>query len=500
MLRFCPYWLMIHRLATILFLACLTTVQAQFTFADTWGISTVAEPRAVCIQPITLTLTNTSAVTSLSFQYSITNGASFATCAQIPAGGTITVNVFNTAQTSFSATPVYVYSPFTWTGPANSTAPPVEGKSSSKTWSFIYRWGNYGVPEASLPVTIQPATVMVSWGSNSPRPFFTSPILMTFNSGSLTNTGTPAGKPRGELLLMLLNNTGIPRLIKWGTMEMLLSPGSNLIRYDGEVDANGMPLVAPSDFTGVIVTGADGSKTLVANLDEGVEGGVKWGLPPLKAPATPIASPKQDVVEVLTAPTSTKPGTMAIRHPNGAVSLVGIPPLVGATPSNTSGTGATLSDPSLPKPTQSTTNTVTNTTNNTTNNTTITNSTTNTTGPLPTDIPPNTNALNGVTGTDDTSADTALNTALDATRTGIATKQAQGAGMISSKFSGFEKMLAVEAIPKIMYFTYPLDLGKYGSHTLTIDFSKTPFPQVRLAILACMTLMLGNAFMKRVTI
>jgi hypothetical protein len=292
---------------------------------------------------------------------------------------------------------------------------------------------------------------------------------------------------------MINNNTGVEQIIQWGSKQLTLQPGTNAFRYDGELDSSGMPSVRPSDFSGTLITDANGRKALVANLDNGIEKGVKWGTPPVLSPTAPIASPATDAIEILSAPTATTPGTMAIRHPNGATSLVGIPT-----------GGAVISNPTVAKPAQTTSNTTTNITNNTTNNTqttstTVINNDGTTTAPG-SDVGPDTSAVNGITPPSDPSSDSVPTTNLQATTDRIKSSQTLGLARIQSKLTNFDRILAVESIPKTMVFTHTLALGQFGTFPLNIDFTKTPFPQVRLASVMVLTLVVGMAFMKRITI
>jgi len=249
-----------------------------------------------------------------------------------------------------------------WTG-LSAGSGPVATSTAPRTNNYSYKTtvGGAAIP---IPLAIPNETGTVTYGT---APAATA---LTFNrplrvvtltlEGPSGNTDPAAAPDRGELLLMLMNNTGMDRLLTWGSTQFNLKPGSNLLRYDGQI-TNGFPTTAPSDFAGALFTDSTGRKGVYAVLETGLEGGVKWGTPPAVAPVSPATN--QDQIEVLTASTATTGGTIAIRHPSGAVSLVGTPPLVPQTASNTTG-GAVISNPTEPKPAQ--------TTNNTTNQTTIT--------------------------------------------------------------------------------------------------------------------------------
>ncbi len=350
----------------------------------------------------------------------------------------------------------------------------------------------------------QPYTVSNSGYTTGFASVLTDPITYTWDGNAFTvqNPNSPTAPLRKELMLLLMNNTGLPQLVRWGDRMLTLLPGMNQIRYDGPVDNTGMPTVRPSDFQGTSVTSPAGHTLLAASLEKGIDNSVGWGAPPKVPPTSPTLSPKVDQYEIAVAPTPTTAGTLVIRHASGVISLIGMPPTAAPTPSNTTGPSAVLSNPTAPKPPQTSSNTTTNITNNVTNNTT--NSTTNVINDDGSSKDPatvtNAKEMDNIQATADDGKGLSVMTSLTAARDAFQGKQSTALQSVISKFSGFDKILSVTAVPKIMTFSHNMDLGQFGSRQLTIDFNKTPFPQVRNASLVVITLLMAMAFMKRVTI
>ena len=187
----------------------------------------------------------------------------------------------------------------------------------------------------------------------------------------------PDALPRGELMMLLENKTGVEQLIYFGSKLLKLAPGMNAFRYDGELTAGGgFPAVSPLDFTGSMLTGSDGTKYVAAQLENsGLDSGeVRWRASPVSPPTPPTST--ADQIEIISPATSTKGATIAIRHSGGGTTITTLPVTPPQTPSNTTGSGGVISDPTQPKPTQTPSNTVTtNNIYNTTNNTTVKGST-----------------------------------------------------------------------------------------------------------------------------
>jgi len=325
----------------------------------------------------------------------------------------------------------------------------------------------------------------------------------------VTNPNVVAPPSSGQVMLRFNNSTGATQTIPWGSGTLTLAPGMNNIRYDGPINADGFPLDVPSDFTGTLNI-ADGKSELFANLQfatgTATDGGRMWGPPPvIDGPPTATS----DSYEWINRPTATQPGTLVITRTDGTRQIIGYP-ATGPTPQigtsvATAGTSI-LSNPTSPAPTNSTSNTSNvfnfNTTNiQNTSSTSISNSVDSSGAEDPTSDAAAIAAVNALQGDGgDDNPDIGLGESLQAMTDGFYGQQTSTLAKVVSSFQGFDQVLAVSAVPKIMTYSNTISLGFFGSQTLNINFANAPFPQVRNALLCVMTLLLTMEFMKRVTI
>ncbi len=313
-------------------------------------------------------------------------------------------------------------------------------------------------------------------------------------TGALRTTG-----PNKELFLALLNKTGSNLLLGWGDKMLQLAPGGNIIRYDGPVDEKGRPSVGPSDFNGALVTGSDGKNYVVGVLESSTvnPGGYAWHAPsPSAYPTAP--APGGDQIRVTDGATGP---VIGMTHSNGGADYIVLPTGMTSAASNTGGGTAVLSDPTQPKPVQTTSNSTSNsTTSNTTNNSNVSNTTiinNNSTPSVAAALAGNEGGANAISY--DASGDLGdssgtpsgdLKGKLDSTRSAINTTF--GANSF--------KLLSQGTIPKVTTYPFIMNLGSWGTISRTVDFSQTPFPEFRAACLVVMTFGLGNSLMKRLTI
>lgn len=380
--------------------------------------------------------------------------------------------------------------------------PPVEKPFSvaEKTMSFDFE--TYaGVSLGSRTFTV-PAwsgkvyRVPTGPGASTTKRYPSVTISFNAEAATVTDNDGPPVVERKELEICLMNNTDQTVLTRWGSKALALAPGLNHFRYDGEVDGDGMPLVRPGDFQGTLLT-VGGNSYLVANLEANGYGGLKFGPPPVVPPVAPSAGRPQ-----LTGTNEMGVGVVLnLNGSNGVTTTSVLGPPVAQTPSNTTGTGATISDPSKPKPVAGSGNTVTNVTNNNFDNTVVKN-TTNVVQEVSndalkaSDVLANMNEANALQG----------DGILPVTQEGnplVPLKAALGDAQTaaSGKFGGFiNNVLAVQTIPKTMVYSFQVDLGEMGSISQDIDFSKNPFPPVRAAMVVVMTLGFCVAFMSKITI
>lgn len=86
-----------------------------------------------------------------------------------------------------------------------------------------------------------------------------------------------------EMGLLLWNKTGSPQDVDINGQKIHLEPGLNNIRYDGPVDASGLPAALPAEMAGSLLTLDDGKKYFQAELVQNTEGGMGWNNPDLRA-------------------------------------------------------------------------------------------------------------------------------------------------------------------------------------------------------------------------
>lgn len=384
----------------------------------------------------------------------------------------------------------------TFTGAAPTTTTTTQTwNAAQKTLVMQYRWASSGA-YATYGLIIPVATLTATYNSNAPTyaHFNHAADALTLTQGQLVNgQSTIANNKMVELVIQ--NNTGQTVLTKWGNKTLELKPGVNHLRYDGPVDANGIPTVKPSDFIGTYVSNGTTS-AVVATLESNGTGGTKWGpapvVPPNAALPTNGGQVTLNTTDGITYLNNTKSGGLTTSTVLGSLYSQS------GTSQAPSGGGAVISDGSTPPPAATVSNTVTNITQNITNNNTTNNSSTVITNqdgqldPSESNVA-EANALNG----DDSIPTVTENVPGTELKTHI-----QGwKGKVEGKFGNFKDLLAVQSIPKTTVYNFDLNFGStFGTFHKVIDFTAAPFPLIRTVILLSTTLGLGMAFMKRVTI
>lgn len=391
--------------------------------------------------------------------------------------------------------------PFTWTGNTSSSGGST-GNCSGGSFTVYYRWLINNVEtKGSFLLTIPSCSISVVYvaGNQSSAMFYYPDQLISVSAGSLSISApiTPSSLARKEVMLCLQNTGTSDILINWGNKFLRLSPGLNTVRYDGEVDSQGLPNVKPSGFLGTALS-AGGVNYVVGVIGSSGTGGAVWGPAPLLPPISPSGLASQ-----LSIRTDAGLGATVNLLNSSGITTTGITgSSVPQTASNTSGIGAVISDPTQSKPTQGIGNTTINTTNNTTNNSTV--------------ITTNTSAASS-DPTSDTSLLSAIksnNSSLDAMKgDGLILSDSSGVPLgdlvssvgtlkasVADKFGSFGNILAVQSFGKATGYNFSTSLGKLGQFNCYLDFTKQPIPFIRALLLACMTMLFGVAFMKRVTI
>ncbi|MEO5713929.1 MAG: hypothetical protein ABIT37_10625 [Luteolibacter sp.] len=427
------------------------------------------------------------------------------------AGTTVYCDLQGTGNyTSIGSTGSYtIYGPMTIntiTGPITQTFtggnvsqsapyPVVQWTAAPVSITRRYKWASSTAAPIDVSIDCPVATCDVSYLVNSGYSFVFNRAAQVFNL-----TGTGPTENRGELILALMNKTGAKMLMGWGNKMLELAPGMNLIRYDGLLDEAGLPKVRPGDFSGTLINAPDGHNYLVGVIQPSTTnpGGFVWAAPPPN-PYPTAPSGGIDQVRFYDGP----PGPIiGFLHSGGGSDMNLLPTIQPASPSNTTGSNGTISDPTLPKPPQTVDNSVSNTTNNTTtNNTSVHNSTVinnNYTAEEKPAVPGNEGGANGLSSPD-TSGDTGDSAGTPGGDTVGALGSARGAVQSAFGANSF-KLLAEGTIPTVSVYPFDLNLGSWGSYHRDVNFSATPFPQFRMACLVVMTLGLGVSLMKRLTI
>jgi hypothetical protein len=385
------------------------------------------------------------------------------------------------------------HAPIFWSGLTSSGAGSTRSiTSSSKSVTLdVYIVSSANMKTHTTSIDAQTGNVLYG----SPVYKYWLPDAMTVqvglgdNSIIITDLSVPEKK---ELFLALLNKGAIPILINWGSKLLELKPGLNLIRYDGPTNAGtGLPSVSPTDFKGTVLTNG-GKQYVVGEIAPNSTGGGTWQPAPVIAPTAPSGGNSQVAIR-----NDYGSGSITLTNQAGVTTVAPFPPTVPPAPPRSTGTGATLSDPTLPNPGPTTNNTTTTVVNNTTNTTNVI--TTNTT-------------IEGTPSDDDGGAAAAA--AFNATgevlptapgEPGVAGSELKDfvqskPGEISSAFGGFKNILAIQTIPQTMSYPLNISLGSMGSINTQIDFNAMPFPPVRAALLVMCTLGVAVAFMKNITI
>lgn len=359
------------------------------------------------------------------------------------------------------------------------------------TWKVVVKGTNTEV--GTFEIKLPEQEVSVAWVASGTVAWLVRKVddieVIFTDSGSwlVINPNLPKEPENKELTLALMNNTLNDITIPWGNTSMTLKPGMNLFRYDGPVGADGMPVVCPPGFRGSATIGSDG-RSYVGGIIGKEPGGEfpYWMDPPVYPPTPPGTSPQWDIQPPI-APNGPR---VKITKPGGNIDISQFPPLPPSGPSqNPPGGGAVISDPTLPSPLPTPGNTISNVTN-TTNTTIIT---TNNYGDSK--DKDNSAAANAIVPDSTVPPD-------PAGKPSDAGAAADGlVGSVKGKFSSDSfRLLSQGAIPKIMNFSVSIPCGTLGTFTGNIDFSKSPFPMIRMALVAMLTIAFGVAFMKRVTI
>lgn len=501
-----PLWSSLRAFGVLCFFAHGPLAFGQFSRQATVNQTTT---NAFSLGTRGVIVTATNPTTSSIILYGGTSSTASTGIGAVGAGATVTFTVgqFTATQLTSDMGGAIGSQLFTWNGLSSSNTSTM-GNAPSVGKTIYFRWGTGSV--FSHLINVPPATLAVTLVSSTGTyiNFNHPPDSISLNAA---NNNVVVASTNDEMMMFLNNRTGKEQTIRWGDKALTLAPGINQFRYDGPKDANGLPAVKPSDFAGTVVSGGGGSggsggsyqgTSIFANLDPSIEGtGVKWGLPPLLAPNAPSAT--QDVVEIISHPTATSPGLTAIRHASGLTTLVGTPAIPQKTPSNTTGTGAVISDPTIAKPAQTTTNTTTNTTTiNTTNNTSNTSSTVinNAGQPAAPGVSYNTGGMDGIP----VEAEGGVHDATVASYTQVGDRLSAGQGgtknVVTAKVDNFKNLLASTTVPKLMAYNQSLTIPGFGSYALNIDFTKQPFPAVRTATLVVITLLMAMSLLKRLTI
>lgn len=413
--------------------------------------------------------------------------------------GAFVVNAFN----SVSATLFNwaASAPVKWTGLSVSNTQ-VVGQTELKTYTISYRWSTSG-PLGTVPVTIPASSVTVSYSSgNSSFTIHSAGSMVANVTVGATVPVVPvpqAEAGRKEMEICIFNNSDSDILTNWGDKFLRLTPGLNHFRYDGGYDSNGLPTVRPADFMGAPVV-HNGANYLVGSISKGANGGAVWGATPVVNPTAATGPQDQATIR-----TDTGLGVTINMTSSGGVTRTGILGTAPTqTPSNTSGSGATISDSSQPKPVPTTSNVTNNTINNVSSLTNVvtsnvTNSSTSTgsgyDGVSKSEVAANHAAANALTGDGSLTPDPEGTPEGDLP--GALTSTRQTAKDLFGSWSG---LLAVQTIPKDSTFVINIAVPGHASINEVLDLTKAPIPQLRGLAYLIMLMGFGLAFMKKITI
>lgn len=154
---------------------------------------------------------------------------------------------------------------FSWSGNTSTNQQPVQGTSGGIITEFRFR-KNTSSAWQTVPINIPPGVCRVSHSSSngSVKTQTLPPITITLDASGFATIDNPheelpeETERRGEVRLLLENNTGEEQEIDWLGQKLKLKPGMNEFRYDGKVDAQGRPLQLPEGFEGTPFGGNGG--------------------------------------------------------------------------------------------------------------------------------------------------------------------------------------------------------------------------------------------------
>lgn len=396
---------------------------------------------------------------------------------------------------------------YQWSNNASTNSTGVQATTTGITKSVRWRIGSSG-QEQTVPVNIPAAADKVVYGGSASFKWIDlPPIILTFNGLELVDVEVPGEeKMYKEGWILIDNQTGKPMNIKFGDETITAEPGVNVYPFYGEVDpSTGLPKGFPPGFIGEVVKGPDGQNYFGGRLGFHDEGGVEWQ----PFPFTIGPPPASGQGPILNTPAPSGNGNNQYQLPPGMTPGGNLPLPPGMTPGGNLplpsgvGQGGTGSSPNPNVPAGP---------NGSLPNGVISGGA----GNLPPGVSPGvvSNPNGSQTGTGNMGGGAAApdtegtadgswgggDPVLPDARHNIAGKIQSLRGTITGKLQGVIPDFGSGGLPRTNVLTVNIPVGTWGNLNQSLDFSQTPFPQIRLMLLVFLTAITAVSFFKKVTI
>lgn len=390
---------------------------------------------------------------------------------------------------------------YQWSNNASTNSTGLPAKTAGINSTVQWRKGTNGQIQ-TVPVNIAPDEGTVTYGGGgSFRWFDLPPTILKFDGDELEDIEVPnEEKEYREGWILIDNQTGEPKNIKFGDETITAQPGVNVYDFYGEVDPNtGLPKAFPPGFIGEVVRGPDGQNYFGGRLGFHSEGGIEWK--PFPFTISPPPSSNQGPI--------LNTGGTQYQLPPGMTPGSNLPLPPGMTPGgnvplpNGVGHGGTGNGPNPNVPSGS---------NGSLPNGVISGGSNH----LPSGVSPGvvSNPNGSQTGTGNMGGGQSA-TDNEPTADGnwdggdpvmpegkhdLASKVTGLRGALIDKFEGLVPNFGNGGLPRTNVFSVSFPAGSWGDFDQQLDFGQTPFPQIRMMLLVFLTATTAVAFFKKLTI
>jgi hypothetical protein len=395
---------------------------------------------------------------------------------------------------------------YQWENNTSTNSQGIQTTTGGINSTVRWRIGSNG-QEHTVPVKIPAPNDSVVYGASSSFEWRDlPPVVLNFNGTELVSAEVPGEeKMYKEGVILIDNQTGEPKNIKFGDETITAQPGVNVYPFYGEVDpATGLPKAFPPGFVGEVVQGPDGQNYFGGRLGYHPEGGIQWQ----PFPFTISPPPSSGQGPVLNTP-SPNGGNQQYQLPPGMTPGGNVPLPPGMTPGGNVplpsgvGHGGTGNGPNPNVPGGS---------NGSLPNGVISGGS----GHLPQGVSPGVvsnpngsqtgsgNMQGGQTGTSqEPTADGNWgggDPVLPEAKHNLGGKVTGLRGLITGKLEGMVPDFGSGGLPRTNVLAMNISVGKWGNLNQQLDFGQTPFPQIRSMILVFLVAMTAVSFFRKLTI